>query len=129
MIPLALALSLLFGCDSPKQQCREGDPSQERHGTDCLCCHAVEFGVAGSVNLDGPLVTRVLVTDARGRSADMAPNAYGNFFRHDALEPPLKAVVFGPDGRASAMKQTVTEASCNRCHSAGGMVPPIHGPP
>lgn len=128
---LILACAALAACEpppSPGRECADGDPDQERRGTDCLCCHQGEFGVAGSVDPAGPPVARVVVTDGFGRSADMVPNPYGNFFRHIQLEPPLVATLFAPDGRSVTMRAPIREASCNRCHRAGGEAAPLRGP-
>src|SRR5438067_1966187 len=62
--------------------CRDGDPNDQRHGATCLCCHSDEFGVGGSIDRAGPPVARVVVVDARGEIADVAPNPFSNFFRH-----------------------------------------------
>jgi hypothetical protein len=103
--------------------CRDGDPSEQRHGATCLCCHSDEFGVGGSVDRNGPPVARVVVVDARGEIADVAPNPFSNFFRHFPLVPPFRAKVIGPDGRVLEMKEDAPTADCNRCHTRG-----IHGP-
>jgi hypothetical protein len=108
--------------------CEPGDPQRERFGTNCLCCHSGEFGVAGSVDPMGAPVARVVVTDALGNRAEMAPDPYGNFFRHLPLTAPLVAVAFGPDGRARAMPMPAPHAACNECHRPGGAAPRISGP-
>jgi hypothetical protein len=108
--------------------CSDGDPTQQRHGARCLCCHADEFGVAGSVDLDAPPVARVVVVDAVGLRYDMAPNSYGNFFRHYTLVPPIAAVEPVRDGGSLAMPWGAPHGDCNACHAPSGGAPPIHGP-
>ena len=108
--------------------CVSGDPGRQRYGSACLCCHSDEFSVAGSVDLGGPAIVRVLVTDARGEIRDMAPNSFGNFFRHFALTPPLRAVAYDADGRASAMRDPAPHGDCNACHGLAGTTRQIHGP-
>jgi hypothetical protein len=106
--------------------CRDGDPNDQRHGATCLCCHSDEFGVGGSIDRAGAPVARVVVVDARGEVADVAPNPFSNFFRHFPLVAPLRAKVIAPDGRVLEMQADAPTADCNRCH--GATVPPIHGP-
>jgi hypothetical protein len=108
--------------------CRDGDEKVQRHGTACLCCHGDEFGVAGSIDLAGPAVARVVVTGADGDVADMAINPFGNFFRHFPLATPVQARVLGPDNTSLAMQQLAPSADCNACHFTGGPVAPIFGP-
>jgi len=114
--------------EEPSPACADGDPLQERYGTDCLCCHRNEFGVAGSVDLagDAPPVALVIVEDRSGVRAQMAPNPYGNFFRHVQLQPPLRAWVVGRDGGVAAMGMEAPHGSCNRCH--GVTTPRVRGP-
>jgi hypothetical protein len=114
--------------DGPRSGCGDGDVFEQRRGTACLCCHADEFSVAGSVARTGPPVARVIVTDRIGRAVDMAPNAFFNFFRHFELSPPLRPVVYAADGRELAMKQPAASGDCNACHRAGGPMPEVHGP-
>ncbi len=95
--------------------CFDGDPNRERWGSNCLCCHETEFGVAGSVVSDSAVKT-ILVTDPRGRSAEMSPNFFDNFFRHQKLEPPLTATITFSDGERRRMKSTAPHGSCNACH-------------
>ncbi len=108
--------------------CDQGDPKRERFGTNCLCCHTGDFTVAGSIDLLGAPVARVVVTDANGNRAEMTPDPFGNFFRHVPLSPPLTAVAFGPDGRARAMQMPAPHAACNECHHPNGVAPRITGP-
>ncbi len=108
--------------------CFTADPAQQRHGSTCLCCHSDEFSVGGSIDPNGPPVARIVVTDVTGDTRTMAPNPYGNVFAHFTLTPPLRAVAYGPDGGALAMKTAAPDGNCNTCHRAGGAAPPIHGP-
>ncbi len=124
---LALACASCVGGPAEQRYCSGGDPLRERYGTDCLCCHE-ELGVAGSVDVDGPPIARVVVTDARGRRAIMAPNPYGNFFRHVRLEPPLEVLVEAVDGRVLEMQSKSPHGSCNGCHRPEGPAWPIAGP-
>ncbi len=108
--------------------CDPGDPQRERHGTSCLCCHTGDFTVAGSIDLTGPAVARVEVTDGFGNRAVMSPNPYGNFFRHNPLVPPLRVKVVGPDGSERSMRMPAPHTNCNECHRPGGAAPRIAGP-
>lgn len=108
--------------------CRDGDANEQRYGSTCLCCHSDEFGVGGSIDRSGPPISRIVVVDAVGDVADVAPNAFGNFFRHFPMTPPVRAAAIGPDGRRIEMQSAAPSADCNRCHSATGSAPPIHGP-
>ena len=114
--------------DGPRPGCGDGDAKEQRYGTACLCCHRDEFGVAGSVDRAAPPVARVVVTDSAGRSADMVPNAFGNFFRHLDLSPPLSPTVFGHDGRSLTMQTPAPHGDCNACHSPGLAAIPLRGP-
>ncbi len=107
--------------------CSEGDPAAERWGTDCTCCHP-EFGVAGSIDPDGPPVSRIVVIDRDGRRAVMSPNPYGNFFRHVRLDPPLEVSVEGPGGASLVMEALAPHGACNRCHGLAGGPPLVAGP-
>ncbi|HEY3234176.1 MAG TPA: hypothetical protein VGJ84_05640 [Polyangiaceae bacterium] len=133
-----LAAALLWSCgtskaapwlnDDPGPGCESGAQSEQRYGTACLCCHADEFSVAGSVERSGAPAARVVVTDSTGVSVDMSPNSFGNFFRHLKLTAPLTSIVYGPDGGALAMQSAAPSGDCNACHRAGGLAPKIHGP-
>ena len=128
--------AVLIGCTSdgsavtvategPRQCADAGDPARERHGSDCLCCHATtEFGIAGSIAPGSP-IDRIVVTDSDGNVADMAPNAYDNFFRHVSLKPPLTARVVFADGTDRTMRELAPHGSCNSCHAESGQAPPI----
>jgi hypothetical protein len=120
--------SLAYVPPADAASCEPGDPKRERYGTNCLCCHTGDFTVAGSIDLLGGPVARVVVTDSAGNRAEMAPDPYGNFFRHAPLIPPLTAVAFGPDGRARAMQMPAPHAACNECHRPDGVAPRIAGP-
>ncbi len=102
--------------------CDDGDPTRERWGANCLCCHADEFGVAGSLPKDAGIAT-VFVVDNDGRTAEMSPDIFDNFFRHRKLTPPLRATVRFTDGSARSMKSPAPHGSCNACH--GTHVAPI----
>ncbi len=115
--------------DGPRPGCIDGKREEQRHGTACLCCHSAEFGVAGSVDREGPPVVRVVVSDGHGNVADAVPNGFGNFFRHLKLTPPLRATVYGADGRTLTMRAPASSGDCNSCHRRGGEAEPIHGPP
>jgi len=84
--------------------------------------------VAGSVDQQGPAIARVVVTDRLGQLVKVVPNAFGNFFRHRKLSPPLYPVVFGPDGQTLAMEQDAPNGDCNACHREGGSASMLHGP-
>jgi hypothetical protein len=107
--------------------CSEGDPEVQRRGARCLCCHADDFSVAGSVDLTRP-PARVVVVDAHGEERTMAPNVFGNFFAHFALAPPYRAMAYGADGSVLAMSAPAPHADCNACHVVAGPALPIHGP-
>jgi cytochrome c5 len=139
---LALSVAAAAACGATKEHdapateaaplglgpCRDGDANEQRYGSTCLCCHSDEFGVGGSIDRSGPPVARIVVVDAVGDVADVAPNAFGNFFRHFPMTPPVRAAAIGPDGRRIEMQSAAPSADCNRCHSASGSAPPIHGP-
>lgn len=95
--------------------CTEGDPSKERHGSSCLCCHKSDFGVAGSVAADAG-IAEIIVWDKNGDTAQMAPNPHDNFFRRRKLEPPISAVIFFDDGTQKTMSAPAPHGSCNACH-------------
>lgn len=110
-------------------QCADGDEREERHGTDCGCCHGSEFGVSGSVARTTTTLSEVVVEDAAGVRLQMAPNAHRNFFRHAALTFPLRAWTVSVDGGVSVMSALIGEGSCNRCHrETGGEAQPIGAP-
>jgi hypothetical protein len=122
---LVLALAVP-GCGEPgaaadeaASACEQGDERQERHGTDCLCCHAEVFTVAGSVEQGARKIESILVRDAAGETLVMTPNAYGNFFLHDAVALPLEAWILAGDGAERRMRGSAPHGSCNRCHREG----------
>ena len=94
--------------------CRDGDHARERWGTSCLCCHTGEFGVAGSLAPDSGVVD-IFVEDRDGRTAEMSPDIFDNFFRHRKLTPPLSTTITFADGDQRRM-QAVPHGSCNACH-------------
>jgi hypothetical protein len=94
--------------------CRDGDPDRERWGTSCLCCHTHDFGVAGSIAPSSQVVD-IFVEDRDGRTAEMSPDIFDNFFRHRKLTPPLVATVTFADGDRRVMRE-VPHGSCNACH-------------
>lgn len=95
--------------------CLDGDPNRERWGSNCVCCHETEFGVAGSLLPDSAVET-IFVADQRGRSAEMSPNFFDNFFRHQKLTPPLTATITFSDGEQRRMQSAALHGSCNACH-------------
>lgn len=95
--------------------CRSGEPSLERHGTSCMCCHEGTFSVAGSIARDAG-VAWILVTDRDGRNLQMAVNPHDNFFRHRQLNPPLTATIVFEDGEVRTMREPAPHGSCNGCH-------------
>lgn len=107
--------------------CEMGDEKEQRHGTDCFCCHGSDFGIAGSVSRTGSPVARIHVTDSEGVELEMIPNPFANFFRHARLTPPLSVTVFGPDGASIRMRAPAPSANCNGCHGEARDAPPIHG--
>lgn len=120
--------STFFLDDGPRPGCADGARETQRHGTACLCCHADEFGVAGSIDPEGPEVARIVVTDGDGNVANMVPNGFDNFFRHLRLTPPLTATVYGKDGQALSMKDPASSGDCNACHRPEGSAAPLRGP-
>jgi len=107
--------------------CEVGDEKEQRHGTDCFCCHGSDFGIAGSVSRTGGPIARIHVKDSQGVELDMTPNPFANFFRHTRLTPPLAVTVFGPGGASIGMRAPAPSANCNGCHGVQGDVPAIHG--
>lgn len=109
---------------SPKRtaDCEEGDPTRERYGTDCACCHGTQFAASGSVAADArSAISHVEVVDRVGQVFFLPPNPYGNFFRHRPTpELPLRGKVVYRDGSESAMQGEIHEASCNHCHKPEG---------
>ena len=95
--------------------CRDGDPSRGRWGSNCLCCHETDFGVAGSLAPDAKVQT-IFVADLHGHSAEMSPDIFDNFFRHQKLEPPLVATITFTDGEQRRMRSAAPHGSCNACH-------------
>jgi hypothetical protein len=114
--------------DAGAPTCEQGDRTVQRYGTDCLCCHAWEFGAAGSVDKAGSAISRIEATDRDGVTAVMYPNGLSNFFQHYPLAGPLRVVAYGPDGRSIAMQEPAPDGACNRCHRPQGAAPRIHGP-
>ena len=108
--------------------CANGDVTAQRRGTDCLCCHTGEFSVAGTIFGDPLAIKEVRIEDAVGASAVMAPNGFGNFFRHNVLVPPLRVSIVGTSGRTSTMALPAPEGACNRCHAMGGAASPLRAP-
>src|SRR5262245_37393647 len=131
MRPVAAALvaSLVAaGCGAPEPDtsqptpnaaCIDGDESRERHGTDCLCCHAEDFSVAGSIASSPSAIARVEVTDSAGFELVMPVDPYGNFFQHEAVVPPLRARTVDVRGEVRTMTGEAPHGSCNRCHRPG----------
>ena len=121
-LPLALALASCgdpgAATGAPAPVCAQGDELEERHGTDCLCCHAEDFTVAGSI-APGAAIQAIVVRDAAGQALAMTPNAYANFFLHEPLSPPLEAWILGEDGAERRMRGAAPHGSCNRCHREG----------
>lgn len=115
------------GLTAGTSQCAPGDPATQRHGTDCLCCHATEFGVAGSVALAALApaapaaltVREIHVRDTSGSELVMSPNDAGNFLQHAMPALSLEAWIVGTDGRERHMQALAPTGSCNRCHAAG----------
>lgn len=101
-----------------------GDVTRERYGASCICCHQTEFGVAGSVAHDAGVAT-VLVEDSEGKTAEMSPNPYDNFFRHRPLTPPLTATLIFEDGERRTMKSQAPHGSCNGCHGVDLVMPRV----
>lgn len=97
--------------------CQDGEPTQERYGTDCLCCHGGDLSVAGSVDRANTAILRIEVEDAQGARLVMPINAYGNFFQHLNVVPPLIARRIDEDGSVHTMKASVQHGSCNQCHT------------
>lgn len=114
--------------DGGAASCEDGDPRVQRHGTDCLCCHAGQFSVAGSLAEDEARVRQIVVTDAAGATLIMAPNPYGNFFRHAPVAPPLRAWIVDDGGQTYAMQAPIDDGACNRCHREGAGPGPLRIP-
>ena len=123
-LALAILVASVLGCSQSEGTsapvpadfgpCRDGNPARERWGTSCLCCHTGEFGVAGSLAPDSGVVD-IFVEDRDGRTAEMSPDIFDNFFRHRKLTPPLSTTITFADGDQRRM-QAVPHGSCNACH-------------
>jgi hypothetical protein len=114
--------------DEGAAACEDGDPGAQRHGTDCLCCHAGQFSVAGSLAEGEARARQIVVTDAAGATLIMAPNPYRNFFRHVPVAPPLRAWIVDDEGRTYAMQAPIDDGACNRCHREGVGPGPLRVP-
>jgi hypothetical protein len=113
--------------ESP-DHCEQGDKLQERHGTDCGCCHTTQFSVSGSLSRNTQVV-KVVVEAADGMTLELAPNPHFNFFRHTDLQFPLRVWTVDTKGAVSAMQAPVQQGSCNACHGAAdGAVPQVGTP-
>lgn len=126
----ALALSAPVAAmptPSSTADCVDGDHDQERYGTNCGCCHKDQFAAVGSVALGSlSAIEQVEVVDDTGQRLVMAPNPYGNFFRHRPKPVlPVRARVVFRDGTVSEMKSPVFDISCNGCHQPDGGAPRI----
>jgi hypothetical protein len=120
---VAIVILALGGCTADQgvsqdgvfpEECDEGEPTMQRWGTDCLCCHDGQFSMAGSVAIDAE-VAEIRVTDGTNQ-AIVAPNIHANFFRHVQLNPPLRASLVFTDGHEVAMQKPAPDGACNRCH-------------
>ena len=105
--------------------CADGDHDQQRRGTACLCCHAGEFGAAGSIDRRFAVGARIEIDDATGRHVDAVANAFGNFFSHEQLVAPLRPRIVDANGRVFAMREAAPDGNCNRCHAETGVVRPL----
>ncbi|MEW5850770.1 MAG: hypothetical protein AB2A00_18425 [Myxococcota bacterium] len=125
-ICLTLVLASAAACQVPGLAavdaggCEEGNPDEERRGTDCLCCHE-EFGIAGTFSRESVPPRWVKVRDATGAVFTMGLNTHGNFFHFTKVTPPIEAWTEDADGGVlNRMQARVAESSCNRCHREGG---------
>jgi hypothetical protein len=106
-------------------------------GMACISCHqsmggpeAPLFDLAGTVYATGhepdacngaSAPATVQVTDAKGNTIAMTPNAVGNFYYLGAVALPYTAkVVFNNKVRAMVTPQT--SGDCNTCHQQSGVM-------
>lgn len=110
-----------------------------RPGGACIACHdkevdAPSYVAAGTVystahepddcnGIDSSEPTKVVITDAKGKTYTMTVNSVGNFFfdtRAFPIEVPLRAkVVRGSKTRE--MKDPAMHGDCNKCHTETGL--------
>lgn len=105
-------------------------------GMACLDCHkrdgdpGIQFAFAGTIYPTAhepddcygstDATAKVIVTDAKGKTATALANASGNYYFQGTLVPPLSAKVVSANGTTKAMKGTVPNGDCNGCHTQDG---------
>ncbi len=102
-----------------------GTGSLMHPGWACGSCHT--FQIAGTVyptahepnDCNGAQTGSVVITDARGVSVSLTPNAAGNFLYAGGLTLPIRAKVVSSRGER-AMAATQSTGNCNSCHTVAG---------
>jgi hypothetical protein len=123
---VTLTLIAFAGC-GPEEE--TGGPLMQP-GVDCMSCHAHTEGssawsVAGTVYAKNSTTTpsngaSIEITDANGLHVSLTSNTAGNFYSRTALAFPLASVSVKNNGTAVAMVASVSNGSCNSCHSQDG---------
>ena len=124
-------------CTSNARWTRGDRGSENMHpGDACIACHdrergAPDYTVAGTVyptahepidcnGVSGKASkTTVVITDAAGKTWNLAVNPVGNFFSRSAIEKPFRAKVVRGDA-VFEMQAPITDGECNGCHTAEG---------
>jgi hypothetical protein len=105
-------------------------------GVACINCHASsggeapKFTIAGTVyptahepdqcnGANGTDGAQVIITDAKGVTIPLTPNAVGNFYYTGTVATPFRAKVTYM-GRERDMAAAQTSGDCNSCHTQNG---------
>lgn len=110
-----------------------------RPGGECIACHdregdAPSYTAAGTVyatahepddcnGIDASEPTKVVITDAKGKTYTATANSVGNFFfasRAFPMEVPLRAKVVRGN-KTREMKDPAMHGDCNKCHTETGI--------
>ena len=99
-------------------------------GSSCNSSKCHSFGVAGTVyptltepdNCNGVnnSAVKVVITDANNKVTTISVNAAGNFYTKTKFAAPFKAKVMVGTNEL-VMKDTITDGSCNSCHTEFGL--------
>lgn len=123
-------------CTSKARWTRGDRGSDDMHpGDACIDCHTREraerFTVAGTIyptahepsdcnGTDGRASkTTVVITDAAGKTFNLAVNSVGNFSSRSSIKAPFRAKVVRGNA-VFEMQAEITDGDCNGCHTADG---------
>lgn len=126
-------------CTSKRKWTRGDHGSEDMHpGDACIACHeeshereARIYTVAGTVyptaheptdcsGIDGDEAkTKVVITDAAGKTFSIPVNGAGNFMDARSMKKPLRAKVVQGE-KVYEMQAPVEDGDCNGCHTAEG---------